>query len=151
MTGGERYATNAKAWRVQAEFVFESSKQLFESGSPATWFSAAILGHHALEMLLKSALFREGFPAARGRPSDGFVWGHNLVDLARLLASKRADFPLEQSAEVLARFDAFFNELRYPADLDKVEELSEDDKYALVELVNHIRPFASPFTDTSFD
>ncbi len=151
MAQDEPYRRNAKAWRVNAEFALYSSKILFETRNPTTWFSAAILGHHALEMLLKSALVCEGFTVAKGEPQHGFAWGHRLVELARLLVSRRREFPFDKSATVLARFDAFFDELRYPSDLEKVEELSEEDKHDLVEIADCIRPFAAPFTNTSFD
>jgi hypothetical protein len=100
-------------WRFAAECTSSGALTLFQSSNIFNWFPAAILAHHALEKLLKSALIREGCAITNGKPQEGCVWGHDLVKLAELLASKRQDFP-RQLSEDLAVFDAFFDELRYP-------------------------------------
>src|SRR5437762_12653986 len=105
-----------------AEATFRAAKLLFEHPDLSFWFSASVLGHHALEMLLKSALIRVGCIVSRGKPEDGYVWGHDLEKLAPLLASKRQDFCTHVFSQ-LARFDAFFDELRYPKALNKVETI----------------------------
>jgi hypothetical protein len=87
------------------------------------WFPAAILARHALEQVLKSALLRAGYTIANGRPQDSYVWGHNLVKLAQILAAKREDSSLEILKDHPAVFDAFFCELRYSQATEKVEEL----------------------------
>jgi hypothetical protein len=88
---------DAGEWRLAAECTFSGAVILFRSANPFVWFPAAILAHHALEQVLKSALIREGYAIARGKPQDGCVWGHSLVELAQLLASKRQDFPCQFS------------------------------------------------------
>jgi hypothetical protein len=119
---------------------------LFQSGNMFVWFPAAVLAHHTLETLLKSALIREGYTIAKGKPQDGCVWGHNLVELAQLLASKRQDFPCQLSKD-LAVFDAFFNELRYPQTVEEVLELGQDEGILFSQLMEAIRPFAAPLRD----
>jgi HEPN domain-containing protein len=138
------YAQDAREWRMAAEGTLQAATLLFNLNNPAVWFSASILGHHALEMLLKSALIQEGYTVVPGKPEDGFVWGHDLEELAKLLASKRSDFSLQISPR-LARFDTFFNELRYPKALHNVDSLGpgEQEGMLLVGLMTLIRPFAS--------
>jgi len=111
--GMDEYEQNAGEWRTAAESTFSGAMELFRSNNFFVWFPAATLAHHALEQVLKSALIRVGYTIAKGRPQDGYAWGHELVKLAQLLASKRQDFPLEILKD-LAVFDAFFDELRYP-------------------------------------
>ena len=131
--------------------------------NPFVWLSATMLGHHALEMLLKSALIREGCLVAKGNPEDGFVWGHNLQKLAELLISKRPDFSPEvgphpeiillSCATYLARYDAIFNELRYPGASHSIDSLGpgDDEAELLAELIDRIRPFAFPFPDAGLE
>jgi len=140
----DKNARDADAWRRDAEATFDAATVLFDQNNPSFWFSASILGHHALEMLLKSALIRAGCTVATGKPEDGHVWGHDLEELAKLLASKRPDFSF-QISQHLARFNAFFNELRYPRALKDVESLGPGSKEAdlLGKLMECIRPFAS--------
>jgi hypothetical protein len=133
---------------------FQSATLLFNLNDPCVWFPAALLGHHALEMLLKSALIREGCPLEKGKPEG--VWGHNLEKLATLLESKRQDFslqippnpeiPLISSRTYLARYDVFFNELRYPTGSPNVDSLGpgEDEAALLAILMARVRPFAFP-------
>jgi HEPN domain-containing protein len=152
----DKYAQDAREWRMAAENTLQAAMLLFNLNNPFVWFSAAILGHHALEMLLKSALIREGCTVAPGKPEEGFVWGHDLQRLANLLASKRQDFslkisprweiPLLSCPTYLARYDVFFNELRYPNASPNVDSLGpgRDEAELLAELMGGIRPFAFP-------
>src|SRR5437867_2990678 len=119
MTEIDKYARDAEAWRTEAEATFDAATLLFRHNF-SFWFSASILGHHALEMLLKSALIRTGYTVANGKQEDGYVWGHDLGQLARLLASKRPGFSPHLTH--LARFDAF-QELRYPQTSPHVDYL----------------------------
>lgn len=67
----------------------------------------------------------------------GNVWGHDLERLAKLLTSKRLDFslqispypeiPLISCTTYLARYDTFFNELRYPSASTNVDSLGRDE------------------------
>jgi HEPN domain-containing protein len=84
------------------------------SQKPSLWFSAAILGHQALEMLIKAALIRKGHSIDR---SD--IWGHDLRKLAERLAF-HADLPPEVVTD-LDTFTDLFNELRYPSELERVK------------------------------
>jgi HEPN domain-containing protein len=139
----DKYAQDAGEWRLAAESTFSGALMLFRSPNFFVWFPAAILAHHALEKLLKSALIREGYAIAKGeRPHC--VWGHDLVALARRLASKRPDFPLEVSRD-LAVFDAFFDELRYPRAVERVDYLGQEERILFTQLMERIRPFAAPF------
>lgn len=116
---------------------------LFRSSNFMLWFPAAILAHLALEQLLKSALLQAGCPIAQGKPQAGYAWGHKLVELAQLLASKRREFPSD-ILNGLAVFDAYFDELRYPQAVKKVEELGQEEGILLSRLMGCIRPFAAP-------
>jgi len=78
---------------------FEAAVLLFNVNNPFLWFSAAILGHHALEMLLKSALIRAACPVREGGgPEDDFVWGHDLEKPATFAALQTARLFSEPSA-----------------------------------------------------
>jgi hypothetical protein len=148
------YTRDGLQWRKAAETTFDAATLLFNSDNPFVWFPAALLGHHALEMLLKSALIKEGCPVEKGNPGDGFVWGHDLEKLATLLGSKRPDFslkiplkpeiPLFSSLTYLARYDVFFNELRYPTASPNVDSVGPGEAEAalLAELMQAIRSFA---------
>lgn len=151
----DEFATDAAEWVKAAMGTFKGAKLLFQTENPHLWFSAAILGHHALEMLLKAALIQEGFTVAKGKPQDGLVWGHRTEELAQLLHSKRPEFSINipdkweflfDCPTYLARYDAFFDELRYPTSpLQRVETLGpgEHEIELLAELVRLILPFAS--------
>jgi HEPN domain-containing protein len=157
MASIDKYTQDAREWRMAAERTFEAGTLLFNHlNNPFLYFSAALLGHHALEMLLKSALIREGYPLEKGKTEEGCVWGHDLEKLAALLASKRPDFslqiplrleiPLLSCKTYLGRYNAFFNELRYPGASPNVDSLGPGGEEAalLAELMDGIRPFAFP-------
>src|SRR5271155_1238274 len=101
----DRYARDAALWRNDAEHKHRAAKLLFGTGDPYLLFTAATLGHAALEIFLKAALIGEGLtafdPNCVGRldppntlKPDDCVWGHGLATLARMLAAKRRDFKL---------------------------------------------------------
>jgi len=141
---------------------------LFASGNPFLYFSAASLGHHALETYLKALLISEGMtvfnPDAvhKIHPSLGLkktdcVWDHNLAVLAKTLAAKQTNFDLaaeitvpslvlEMPMKVLKAFelfDPFFTELRYPMELKELEGVGEDHGLVLDALVVYLDPFLS--------
>jgi hypothetical protein len=63
----DKYAKDADTWLTYAQFTYARAQELFRSESPSLWFSGAILGHQALEMLLKAALIRKGHPGLIAR------------------------------------------------------------------------------------
>ena len=168
----DKYAKDARAWRDWAEVNFKASEVLFASGvasrNPALYFPAATLGHHALEMYLKTALICEGMavfdphklrlldPSIRLTKAD-CAWGHVLVDLARQLSTRRNDFDLAAKLDLLDGlaldmpknlaaglevFDPFFSELRYPQELKKLKGVGEEEEKVLDRLVALLSPFA---------
>ena len=133
----DKYANNADAWLANGHIFSRAAKLLFEQNDPFLYFPAAMLGHQALEMLLKAALIRNGFTVA---PEE--VWGHKLVDLAKKLnVSGRVSLP-DLFFEVAKKFDDFFSDLRYPQEIKKVEELGADDGWHLDWAVGVILPYA---------
>ncbi len=86
-------------------------------------------------MYLKAALIVRGHSI-----SQNAVWGHDLNQLAKLLFTKRS-LP-RQLKKDLQIFTDFFNELRYPSKLVKVEGLGEDEGKLLDILVRNLRPLA---------
>jgi HEPN domain-containing protein len=56
----DKYARDAALWRDWAAINYSAAKTLFESGDAFLLLPAATLGHHALEMYLKSALIAHG-------------------------------------------------------------------------------------------
>ena len=81
-------------------------------------------------MYLKAVLIKQGHAIVK---ED--VWGHDLCDLA----AKIPTFP-HSLTNKLRTFD-YFNELRYPAELVNVMELSESECDLLDALVEMIRPY----------
>ena len=162
----DRYARDPKAWKAFADHNYAASIYLFDSHNPFLIFNAATLGHHCLEMYLKAALICEGATvfdpkkithldnSLKLQPSD-CAWGHDLVALARQLASRRPDFNLSEQMCLLLPwhfsgvptvekgfevFNPFFSELRYPQELT-MGGVGEDDKLPLQELVTRLQPF----------
>lgn len=84
----DKYARDAGLWWRDAENTAEAATVLF-LGNVGHWFPAAILAHHALEMLLKAALIATGDAVARNGPKDSSVWGHELPKLAGAARSKK--------------------------------------------------------------
>lgn len=164
----DKYARDARAWRDCAEINYTASGHLFGSDNLYVYFTAATLGHHALEMYLKTALICEGmtvFNPVILKSLDGTfeltrsdcAWGHNLVGLAEQLAGRRKDFNLDGEIDIrecsallmpltlragFALFDPFFSELRYPQDVKKCD-VSPDYKVVLDVIVARLQPLLS--------
>ena len=163
----DKYARDARAWRDCAKINYTASAHLFGTSNLFLFFTAAALGHHALEMYLKSALICEGMtvfnpvilkslnPGLALKRSD-CAWGHDLADLARRLSEKRSDFDLQAEMNIreclvlpmpmtvedgFALFDPFFSELRYPQELKKLGSVGYDEKLVLDELILRLQPF----------
>jgi|GEM_PF-4396111 len=117
-------------------------------------------------MYLKAALICEGMTVFNPDLVDKLdatvrltkaecVWGHNLVDFAKKLATKRADFDLsaeidvpclvlEMPMKLLTAFELFapfFSELRYPMELKEFEGVGEEEGRVLDALVAQLLPF----------
>jgi HEPN domain-containing protein len=130
------FSADALTWLQWAEQTYAGAHVLFNDGNPFLWFSAATLGHQALETFLKAALIKTG---RRIDKSD--VWGHDLVGLARELEMTGVAFPL-RFLDDLQRFNDFFEELRYPHPAVKVQDLGAMEGELLDALVLTLRPLA---------
>lgn len=164
----DKYAKDGKTWKLHAEINYQAALALFTHHSARLMlcFPAAVLGHHAIEAYLKSALILGGFTIfdpykvgqldrVHGLERAKCAWGHQLVQLGEKLTTMRPDFdlnaviidywpPYNMAITVrkgLEIFDPFFTELRYPSQLDKCEGLGPDDVVILERLVGAIRPF----------
>ncbi len=164
----DKYAKDAETWLVYARINYDGARVLFMHERALTLcFPAATLGHHALEALIKTALIRAGMtifdpaklkrldPAANLTETD-CAWGHELLTLGKLLASKRPDFDLRKNLKFaafpretpmdiqtgLAVFDPFFWELRYPQQLKELDGIGPDDVRLLDVLFAEIMPLA---------
>jgi hypothetical protein len=161
----DTYARDFALWRDWAAIDYKAATTLFETHDPFLLFPAATLGHHALEMYLKSALVVNGatiFDPKKLKSLDPGVtlaaadcaWGHSLVELARHLARRSATFDLSRQMDIvgyltmkepmtieegLSIFDPFFSELRYPQEMSKVEGIGEEHKHLLDSLVSELR------------
>src|SRR6266853_2489642 len=164
----DKYAQDARAWKAWGDHNYAASSYLFQSHQPILIFAAATLGHYALEMYLKAALICQGctvFDPKNLKALDppmklqraNCAWGHNLVPLARKLATRQPNFDLRARMKVFVRpwrkggglvtvqqafalFDPFFFELRYPQQLT-MGGVGEDDRLPLDELVERLKPF----------
>jgi len=76
----DKYTNSPDTWCEHGEIFGRAARELFASGNPFFYFPAALVGHQALEMLLKAALLRQGL-----KIQD--VWGHDLVELANKLTA----------------------------------------------------------------
>jgi HEPN domain-containing protein len=130
------YSADATTWLQWADQTYAGASILFNPDNPFLWFSAACLGHQALEMYIKSALIRRG-----RRVVKGDVWGHDLVGLAGELAKSGAVFPYGLISS-LQDFNDFFEELRYPHPVVKVQDLGATEVGRLRALVAILRPLA---------
>lgn len=165
----DKYAKDARAWHEWAKVNYTASAELFTSDNPLLYLPAATLGHHALEMYLKSALISEGMTVFNpvilpsldprlGVTRSDCAWGHNLVELAKRLAEKRSNFNLDAEMDIrecstllmpmtlragFALFDPFFSELRYPQESRKLGGAGVDEKLVLDVLVARLQPFLS--------
>jgi len=126
----DKYANDAVAWQRNAGVFREATHLLFNHGNPLLYFPAAILGHQTLEMFLKAALIKKGFQIS---PIQGDVWGH---DLPQLVGQLFMDGPPPPALlEVAKTFNDYFNELRYPRELNKVEGLGEIEGWQLEDVI----------------
>jgi HEPN domain-containing protein len=132
-----KYSRDAETWLSWADCTHRGAEVLFNMGDPSLWFPAAILGHQALEMYLKAALIRTG-----RRVAPGNVWGHDLLELADMLASSVGPFP-PTFRKQLKVFNDYFNELRYPQGLSNVKGLGEGEGLWLDSLVKMLGKYAS--------
>jgi HEPN domain-containing protein len=153
------YAKDAREWRNDAEGAFLAATLLFACTDPRVWFSASLVSHHAIEMLLKSALIRVGFVIRKGKGEPNAVWGHSLRTLANKLAETVPQFRAvlaqkpsggtETNRDYLATFDAYFSEFRYPKAPTDLEGLKAGDMFggqetndAFIRLFKEISRFA---------
>src|SRR5271170_5476357 len=101
----DNYARDFALWRDMAAINYRAAKTLFKTGDPFLLFPAATLGHHALEMYLKSALIANGMTifdpkkvklleAGVNLVAADCAWGHVLVRLAEQLAQRNRSFDL---------------------------------------------------------
>lgn len=160
----DKFAKDWRFWRDYTAIDHRAAKMLFDCGDPFLFFPAAMLGHHALEMYLKSALIVSGmtvFDPGKLKMLSGVslerkdcAWGHGLVELARKLAGRKPEFSLSREMHPvgyvtlkepmtveggLAIFDPFFTELRYPVEADKVQGLGGEHRILLDSLVAELR------------
>lgn len=168
----DKYARDPKSWRIHAQFNLDAARVLFShEGAITLCFPAATLGHLALEGLLKTALIQEGFTifdpmkinqlTVPTLTKEQCAWGHNLVALANLLASKRPDFVLGKPLDgffppyeypitiqrALEIFDPYFSELRYPQQIRNLQGIGPDDLRMLDAIVKELLPFADTQPD----
>jgi len=165
----DKYARDAKTWWIYAQANYDGARVLFthEERNLTLCFPAAMLGHHALEAFLKTALICEGitiFDSLKlGRldpptslQEEDCAWGHHLGELAKKLAKRRPDFDLSKvlpgryffpRAEPitiqsgLALFDPYFWELRYPQAMKELDSIGPQDVLLLDALVAELLPF----------
>lgn len=160
----DKYARDFAIWRDWAAINYRAAKVLFATEDPFLLFPAATLGHHALEMYLKSALIANGMTVVDPRKvtrlddtnlmAEDCAWGHGLVELARVLVKRRPEFSLSKEMkfvgyivltepmiveEGLVIFDPFFSELRYPQEMTAVDNLGTEHERLLDSLVSELR------------
>ena len=167
MTQLDKYARDAHSWRDFAKVNHVAAHHLFESGNPVLYLIAATLGHHALELYLKSALINEGMTVydpgklqgldpSVGLKAEDCIWGHSASKLAEKLAEKRKELNLDEKIpdprpwdtpqtmtlrEAFALFDPFFWEIRYPGETEKVEGVGQEEGEILDTLVERLKAF----------
>lgn len=159
----DKFACDPDAWYASARFTHTASQTLFNAGNVIVVFAAATLGHHALEMYLKTALICEGMTACKPSDAPAFgitktdcAWGHDLFELARLPQSLRPEFRLTSVIDVYGYFphkmpmtieggfrlfQPFFDELRYPHEKELMEGIGQYEVIVLDALVLAIKPF----------
>jgi len=132
----DKYTTSPDTWCTHGEIFAQAANNLFTAGNPLLYFPAALLGHQALEMLLKAALLRRGCKISE-------AWGHNLVGLAERLTADGSISLHGRVFEVAKAFDAYFKELRYPQELQDVQELGDEAEH-LEDATRYLLPYARP-------
>lgn len=103
----DKYARDAETWLTYGKVIYSAARVLFDAAqsSPDLYFSAATLGHSALEVLMKGILIQEGMVSFDPRQikrltgpvlqEQDCVWGHSLIKLAEEM-EKRAKFALDE-------------------------------------------------------
>jgi hypothetical protein len=161
----DKYARDFRLWRDWAAINYAAATKLFETDDAFLLFPAATLGHHALEMYLKSALIANGmtvFDPTKIKllepeinlTAGSCAWGHGLVELAQQLEKLSPNFNLSKDMdfvgyvtlkepmtvkEGLQIFEPFFSELRYPRELKQVAGIGFEEKFLLDALVGELR------------
>jgi hypothetical protein len=165
----DKYACDVKAWRDWADLYWTATSLLFQSDNIAMYLPAATMAHHTLERYLKAALIATGatvcpraVAVAHGISEVDFVWGHELLELALILAKRQPSFDPGVSLgipvsvlegghtllEGLGHFEPYFDELRYPRQLDRMEGVGKHEWYVLGRMVEVLRPFTFPTAST---
>jgi len=165
----DKYAKDARAWSDWSRINYTASLELFKSDNLVLWFPAAVLGHHALEMYLKTALICEGMTRFDPKlipkldPTIGLTkadcaWGHELVKLAEQLSYKRDDFDLATPLNLppfpipdmpnslrdgFDFFEPFSSELPYPKEMQRLSGVGQEQALVLVQLFMLLQPFAN--------
>lgn len=161
----DKYARDYAVWRDFAAIDYGAAIRLFETDDPFMYFAAATLGHHALEMYLKSELILNGMTVFDprkvklldplvGLPENDCAWGHDLVNLGELLAARSQYFDMSARLpfmglvtiqepitieQGLAIFNPFFAELRYPQEMKLMSGLGPEHRLLLDELIKVLR------------
>jgi hypothetical protein len=86
-------------------------------------------------MYLKAALIRDGH-----RIQKGDVWGHDLPSLLKELAIGK-QFP-QLVFDAAETFNWYFDEFRYPRELNKVEGIGESEGWLLEDAIQYLLPYA---------
>jgi len=162
----DKYARDFALWRDFAGVNYAAAIHLFDTDDVFEYFPAATLGHHALEMYLKSALILTGmtvFDPRRVKHLDPSIvlaendcaWGHDLVSLGKLLAARCQHFDMSACLPFigfvtiqepltvekgLAIFDPFFTELRYPQEMKLMDGLGPEHRVLLDKMVKILQP-----------
>jgi hypothetical protein len=164
-----KYARGVEAWRTQAAMYHIAATSLYQNNrNGIALLPAATLAHQAIEMYLKAALIAHGMTivdpnkietlsksGVQLRKSD-CAWGHDLVKLGEQLARKEPSFRLKTQLripggdyqhllpitvrKVLKRFNPYFSEIRYPQEVEQIEEIS-DESGLLNGMIKHIKLF----------
>ncbi len=161
----DKYARDVRAWRDWADLYWSATSLLFKSDNLAMYLPAATMAHHTLERYLKAALISSGATVcprhvadANGISEADYVWGHQLADLAKALSKRQPAFDPSVDLgipvsildgghtllEGLRHFEPYFEELRYPQQLNKMEGVGQHELYVLNRMVEVLRPFTFP-------
>lgn len=130
----DKYMNDPDTWCAHGEVFGKAAAALFSERNPFFCFPAALVGHQALEMLLKAALLRRGLKI-------GEIWGHDLVELANRLASNGAHLH-DEVIDVAKTFNTYFEELRYPREPQNVGHLGKADGERLKDAISYVLPYA---------
>jgi len=118
----DKYTTSPDTWCTHGEIFAQAANNLFTAGNPLLYFPAALL--------------RRGCKISE-------AWGHNLVGLAERLTADGSISLHGRVFEVAKAFDAYFKELRYPQELQDVQELGDEAEH-LEDATRYLLPYARP-------